>query len=185
MEPIFFPHTTQFRKWLEENHQSAREVLIGYYKINTGKPTMTWSDSVDVALCFGWIDGIRRSIDEESYCNRFTPRKPRSNWSKVNIEKAERLIKEGKMQPAGLAAFNKRTVERSELYSYENQPEKLSEEMEAIFRQHPHAWEFFMAQAPSYKKIRIYWVMSAKQQATQQSRLAKLIKASENSTRLY
>jgi len=185
MDPIFFPNTAEFRKWLEENHQSATEVLVGYYRVKTGKPSMSWSDSVDVALCFGWIDGVRRSIDEESYYNRFTPRKPKSNWSKVNIDKVERLIKENKMQPAGLTAYNKRTEARSEIYSYENQPEKLSEDMEAIFRQHPKGWEFFSAQAPSYKKTKFYWIMSAKQAATQQSRLAKLIQASENNTRLY
>jgi uncharacterized protein YdeI (YjbR/CyaY-like superfamily) len=185
MEPIFFSNTSEFRKWLEENHQTSTEVLVGYYKVKTGKSSMNWSDSVDEALCFGWIDGIRRSIDEESYCNRFTPRKPKSNWSKVNIDKVERLIKEGKMQPAGIAAFKKRTDARSEIYSYENQPEKLGEALEIQFRQHPQAWEFFTTQARSYQKTKIYWVMSAKQESTQQSRLAKLIQASENGTRIF
>lgn len=183
MAPIFFPNTDEFRKWLEENHQSASEVLVGYYKVKTGKPSMNWSDSVDEALCFGWIDGIRRSIDENSYYNRFTPRRPRSNWSRVNIEKVEKLIQQGKMHPAGLAAYNKRTDLKTETYSYENLPEKLSDELEAVFRQHPKAWDFFLSQAPSYKKTKIYWVMSAKQPATQEARLAKLIHASEQETR--
>lgn len=185
MKPLFFSNTAEFRKWLEENHQSATEVLVGYYKVKTGKPSMTWSDSVDEALCFGWIDGVRRTIDNERYCNRFTPRRPKSNWSRVNIEKVESLIIQGKMQPAGLAAYNNRTDARSEIYSYENQPEKLSEDMEAIFRQHIGAWDYFTNQAPSYKKTMIHWVMSAKQHATQKARLAKLIDTSESATRLF
>jgi uncharacterized protein YdeI (YjbR/CyaY-like superfamily) len=185
MDPIFFSNTAEFRKWLEENHQSAREVLVGYYKVKTGFPSMNWSDSVDEALCFGWIDGVRRTIDDQRYYNRFTPRRPRSNWSRVNIEKVEKLIAQGRMHPAGLKAYNNRTQSRSEIYSYENQPEKLSDELEAIFQQHPQAWEFFLSQAPSYKKTRIYWVISAKQKATQESRLAKLIAASEKATRLF
>lgn len=185
MNPIFFRNTAEFRKWLEENHQSATEVLVGYYKVKTGKPSMNWSDSVDEALCYGWIDGVRRSIDEESYCNRFTPRRSKSNWSRVNIDKVEKLITQGRMQPAGIAAYQNRTQARSEIYSYENQPDKLSDELELVFRQHPVAWDFFSNQAPSYKKTRIYWVMSAKQPSTQKSRLAKLIHASENATRLF
>lgn len=185
MAPTFFSNTAEFRKWLEENHQAASEILVGYYKVKTGKPSMTWSDSLDEALCFGWIDGVRRSIDEQSYYNRFTPRRPKSNWSRINIEKVERLILQGRMQPSGLAAYNNRTPASAEIYSYENQPEKLSEDLEVVFRQYTKAWEFFSKQAPSYKKTRIYWIMSAKQQATQKSRLAKLIHASENATRLF
>lgn len=184
MSPIFFATTTEFRKWLEENHQTANEVLVGYYKVKTGKPSMNWSDSVDEALCFGWIDGVRRTIDEQSYYNRFTPRRPRSNWSQVNIDKVERLIQQGKMQPAGLAAYDNRMPERSEVYSYENKPEKFSDELEAIFKQHPQAWEFFNAQAPFYKKTMMYWIMSAKQIATQKNRLAKLMEVSASATRL-
>lgn len=185
MDPLFFSNTAEFRKWLEENHQSASEVLVGYYKVKTGKPSMNWSDSVDEALCFGWIDGIRRSIDENSYYNRFTPRRPNSNWSRVNIAKVERLTAEGRMHPSGLAVFNSKKEEHCEIYSYENQPENLSEEQEAIFKQHPVAWDFFSSQAPSYKKMAVRWIRSAKQQATKESRLAKLIHASEKATRLY
>jgi uncharacterized protein YdeI (YjbR/CyaY-like superfamily) len=184
MSPVFFTNSAEFRKWLEENHQSETELIVGYYKVGTGKPSMNWSESVDEALCFGWIDGIRKSIDNESYCNRFTPRKPRSNWSAVNIKKVEELIRSGKMAPAGLAAFEKRSEERSAIYSYENRPEKFDPEMEAQFKKHIDAWEFFSKLSPSYRKSVIYWVMSAKQQATQLSRLDKLIAASAERKRL-
>ena len=184
MTPIFFSNTAEFKNWLEQNHQTATEVLVGYYKVKTGKPSMNWSDSVDEALCYGWIDGVRRTIDEQSYYNRFTPRRPKSNWSRVNIEKVERLIAQKRMQPAGLAAYEKRTQARSEIYSYENQPDKLSEELEAIFRKHAQAWDFFTTQPPSYKKTMIYWIMSAKQITTQKTRLFKLIEASAAATRL-
>ena len=185
MKPIFFTQPAEFRKWLEENHESETELLVGYYKISSGKPTLSWSESVDEAICFGWIDGIRRKIDEESYCNRFTPRKPRSNWSAVNIKKVEELIQSGKMTAAGLAAFEKRTENRSEIYSYENKPEKLEPDLEKRFQEKKAAWEFFTAQAPSYQKTMFYWVMSAKQAKTRFSRLEKLIQASESGNRIF
>jgi len=177
MAPIFFANTSEFRKWLEENHQSEKELIVGYYKVVTKRPSMTWSESVDEALCFGWIDGIRRAFDDESYTIRFTPRNPKSNWSAINIAKVEELIRVGKMTPAGLTAFEKRLEIRSAIYSYENQPEKLAEEMEIRFKENQLAWSFFNAQAPSYRKTIIFWVMSAKQQATRNSRLDKLIEA--------
>lgn len=183
--PVYFSNTSDFRTWLEEYHQIEPEVLVGYYKVSTKKPSMTWSDSVDEALCFGWIDGIRRNIDDESYCIRFTPRNPRSNWSAVNIKKVEDLIRLGKMQPVGLEIFEKRTIDRSEIYSYENQPEKLDDYLEIRFKENPRAWSFFSSQAPSYKKTRIYWVMSARQESTRMNRLDKLIKASETGNRLF
>lgn len=184
MAPTFFANTEEFRKWLEENHQSEKELIVGYYKVGTKKPSMTWSDSVDEALCFGWIDGVRRSIDNEAYCNRFTPRSPKSNWSAVNIAKVEELIRLGKMTPAGLAAFEKRSEARSEIYSYENRPEKFNAEMENRFRENSEAWHYFEVQAPSYKKTIIYWIMSAKQEATRISRLNKLIEACSEGKRL-
>ena len=150
-EPIFFSTPLEFRSWLEEHHQTGKEVFVGYYKVATGKPTITWSDSVDEALCFGWIDGIRRSIDKESYCNRFTPRNPKSNWSAVNIQKVERLIAQGRMKPAGLAAFEKRMDHRSGIYSYENRPESLDPEYERRFQENTEAWQFFNSQTPSYR----------------------------------
>ncbi|MDP3915585.1 MAG: YdeI/OmpD-associated family protein [Bacteroidota bacterium] len=184
MAPIFFANTNEFRKWLEENHQTEKELIVGYYKVGTKKPSMTWSDSVDEALCFGWIDGVRRSVDAEGYCIRFTPRSPKSNWSAVNIAKVEELIRVGKMTPAGLAAFEKRAEARSEIYSYENRPEKFTAEMETRFREKSEAWNYFDIQAPSYKKNIIYWVMSAKQEATRISRLNKLMEACSEGKRL-
>lgn len=184
MAPIFFANPSEFRKWLEENHQSEKELIVGYYKVATKRPSMTWSESVDEALCFGWIDGIRRAFDDESYTIRFTPRSPKSNWSAVNIAKVEELIRVGKMTSAGLAAFENRTEARSEMYSYENRVEKLAEEMEIRFKENQLAWEFFNAQAPSYKKTIVYWIMSAKLQATRNSRLDKLIEACSEGKRL-
>lgn len=183
--PLFFETTADFRNWLEENHRTETELLVGYYKVGTKKPSMTWSESVDEAICFGWIDGVRKSIDEDSYCIRFTPRNPKSNWSAVNIKKVEEMILQGKMTDAGLAAFEKRKEDRSAIYSYENQPEGLTPEMESRFRNNKVAWEFFGKQPPSYRKPRIYWVMSAKQEATQLSRLEKLIEASAEGKRLF
>lgn len=185
MTPVFFPNSAEFRKWLEENHQTETELFVGYYKVGTKKPSMSWSESVDEALCFGWIDGVRKSLDQESYCNRFTPRNPKSNWSAINIKKVEELIRLGKMAPAGLAAYEKRSDARSAVYSYENRPEKFEPEMEARFKKNAVAWNFFSTQAPSYRKTMIYWVMSAKQEATKISRLDKLIKASAEGDRVF
>lgn len=183
--PIFFKNNEEFRAWLEDNYQSVKEVVVGYYKVATGKPSMNWSDSVDEALCFGWIDGIRKSIDAESYCIRFTPRNPKSVWSEVNINKVEALIRQGRMRPAGLAAFDKRSEARSGLYSYENKPEQFSAELETRFRENELAWTFFSNQSLSYKKTAMFYVMSAKQEPTRFLRLERLIAASEKSQRIY
>ncbi len=180
MEPIFFPNTETLRRWYEENHLKASELLVGFYKTGTKKETITWSQSVDEALCFGWIDSIRRSIDEEGYSIRFTPRKPGSNWSAVNIEKMENLIRSGKMTDAGLAAYSKRKDSKSRIYSYETVNEfHLPKEMADEFRKNTAAWQYFQSQAPSYRKVTIRWVLSAKQDATKQKRLAELISSSE------
>jgi uncharacterized protein YdeI (YjbR/CyaY-like superfamily) len=184
MEPIFFRNTVEFRKWLEENHDKEKEVLVGFYKVGTGKLSMNWPDSVDEALCFGWIDGIRKSLDEESYCIRFTPRNPKSKWSTVNIKKVQEMIRQGKMTPAGLAAYEKRETNPT-VYSYENKPERFSPDLEERFRENASSWDFFSRQAPSYKKTVMLWVMSAKQEATRFSRLEKLITASEKSQRMF
>jgi uncharacterized protein YdeI (YjbR/CyaY-like superfamily) len=180
MEPIFFQNTETLRKWYEENHLKTSELLVGFYKTVTQKATITWSESVDEALCFGWIDGIRRSIDGESYCIRFTPRKPGSNWSAVNIEKTENLIRSGRMMEAGLAAYSKRKDNKSRIYSYETDKEfRLPEEMADEFMKNTSAWQFFQSQSHSYRKITIRWLLSARQEATQQKRLAELISSSE------
>ena len=184
MIPIFFPTQNEFRQWLAENHDKETEVFVGYYNVKSGKGGMNWSESVDQALCFGWIDGVRRKIDEESYCNRFTPRKAKSNWSAVNIAKIEDLTKKGLMKPAGIVAFAKRTEDKSAIYSYENTPLKLDDNLENEFKAHEKAWSFFEKQPNGYRKLMIYRIMSAKQETTRKSRLQKLIIESENEKRL-
>ena len=175
MEPIFFSSSLEFRKWLEENHQTEKEILVGYHKISTGKPSMTWSQSVDEAICFGWIDGIRRSFDGDAYTIRFTPRKPKSIWSAVNIKKVEALTALGLMQTAGIAAFEKREAHRSGIYSYENKPSELPQHYEDKFKAYSEAWTWFQKQAPSYKKTALHWVMRAKQELTRDTRMEELI----------
>ena len=176
MEPIFFPSPAEFRAWLEENHETAGEVLVGFYKKKAGKPSMTWSESVDQALCFGWIDGKGRSLGDEAHTIRFTPRRPKSNWSAINIAKVAKLTEEGLMRPAGLAAFERREEARSGVYSYEQRHlAKLAPEQEAEFQANPEAWEWFQAAAPSYRKAVIWWVTSAKRPETVAKRLRQLI----------
>ncbi len=182
MTSIFFANQLEFRKWLAQNHKKETELIVGYYKVGTGKPSMTWSQSVDQALCFGWIDGVRKSLGEESYCIRFTPRKPKSNWSAVNIKKVEELIKQGLMQPEGLELYNNRTVDKA--YSFENPERILSPHLEKKFKANKNAWKFFNSQAPSYKKTMLHWIMSAKKEETQVSRLDKLISESEKQKRI-
>ena len=180
----YFATQQDFRNWLEKNYDKETELLVGFYKVNSGKPSLTWPQSVDQALCFGWIDGIRKSVDSESYCIRFTPRKPKSTWSAINIRKVEEMNKLGLMFPAGLVAFGKRNELKSAVYSYENRPEKLTTEYESVFKTHPKAWEFFQSQPPSYQRTAIYWMMSAKQEPTRQKRLSELIADSENGLKI-
>jgi len=180
MEVHFFSSTTEFRSWLEEHHQTREELWVGYYKVGTGKPSMTWSESVDEALCFGWIDGIRKTVDADSYTNRFTPRRPNSNWSAVNIAKVAELTKQGRMMPAGLAIFEKRSEARSRVYTYENREAELSPVLFDQFINQTRAWNTFQSFSPSSRKLYIRWIMSAKQEATQRKRLAELIQDCEN-----
>jgi len=184
MKPIFFPTQEDFRQWLEENHEKETEIIVGFYNVKSGKTSMTWSEAVDQALCFGWIDGVRRKVDEESYSNRFTPRRANSNWSAVNIEKIRVLTEKGLMKPAGIAAFEKRKIEKSAIYAYENELKQFSDEFEKQFKSNEMAWEFFEKQANWYKKQMINWVMTAKQTATREKRLEKLIEASNDEKRL-
>lgn len=179
MTATFFPTPEDFRKWLEKNHTTEKELLVGFWKVGTKKPSMTWSESVDQALCFGWIDGVRKSIDNESYSIRFTPRKPTSIWSAVNIRKVEELTKAGLMTEAGRKAFELRKEEKSAIYSHEKEPATLDPEFEKQFKANKKAWEFFSNQAPSYKKVMLHWIMSAKQEKTRLSRLEKTIRESE------
>ncbi len=182
---IFFKTQDQFRVWLEQHHEKETELIVGYYKVGTGKPSMTWSESVDQALCFGWIDGVRRSIDEESYSIRFTPRRSKSIWSAVNIRKVEELTKAGLMKPAGLKIFNEWKDKKSANYSYENDILTLDPDYEKQFKDDKAAWEFFTKQAPSYRKAIINWIMSAKQEKTRQQRLDKAINASGMNQKIY
>jgi uncharacterized protein YdeI (YjbR/CyaY-like superfamily) len=180
----FFQTQYDFRKWLEKNHEIESELVVGFYKVGSGKPSMNWSESVDQALCFGWIDGVRRSIDNESYCIRFTPRRSNSNWSEINIKKVDELTKASLMKPAGLRVYALRKENKNSNYSYENSTVSLAADFEEQFRQNAMAWEFFMKQAPSYIKAVIQWIMSAKQEKTRLSRLAKTIKESSQQKRL-
>jgi uncharacterized protein YdeI (YjbR/CyaY-like superfamily) len=178
--PVFFASPDDFRAWLEQNHESEAELLVGFHKKATGKPSMTWSESVDQALCFGWIDGVRRSLGEESYTIRFTPRKPRSTWSKINVAKVEELERKGQMRPAGRRAFEARSEDNTGIYSFErDRPAELPPE-----RLTPAAQEFFEAQPPGYQRTAAHWVMSAKRQETRDRRLAQLIQDSEAGRRL-
>jgi uncharacterized protein YdeI (YjbR/CyaY-like superfamily) len=179
LTPTYFATQQHFREWLEKNQDKETELWVGFHKVDSGKPSITWPESVDQAICFGWIDGLRKSIDAERYCIRFSPRKPTSTWSGINIRKVEEMNKLGLMHPAGLAAFEKRNERKSEVYSYENKPERLSDEYENMLQSNPKAWEFFQSQPPSYQKTATFWVMSAKQEPTRQKRLAELIADSD------
>jgi uncharacterized protein YdeI (YjbR/CyaY-like superfamily) len=190
MKPTFFPTPGDFRAWLERHHDTAPELLVGYYKKGSGKPSITWPESVDEALCFGWIDGIRRTIDEESYTIRFTPRRPRSNWSLVNLKRVAELTKLGRMQPAGLSVFEARDPKRPGAYSFEqrraerNAGLKLASAYEKQFKANAKAWAFFKSQAPYYQRVTSWWVMSAKKEETQLKRLATLIDDSAHGRRI-
>jgi uncharacterized protein YdeI (YjbR/CyaY-like superfamily) len=182
MEPKFFSGQSEFRKWLEKNHKKETEVLVGFYKVNSGKPSLTWSESVDQALCFGWIDGVRKSVGEDSYQIRFTPRKAGSVWSNVNIRKMKELTERGLMKPAGLEIFDKRKEERSGIYAFENQEADLDPMFEKKFKANKVAWSYFMSLAPSYRKLAKSWIMSAKQGSTRLKRLNVIIKDSFSGT---
>jgi uncharacterized protein YdeI (YjbR/CyaY-like superfamily) len=185
METRFFETPAEFRAWLAANHGTTTEIGVVFHKKGSGKPSMTWSDAVDQALCFGWIDSIARRIDDTSRVQRFTPRKPKSNWSAVNIKKVADLTSRGLMAPAGLAAFARRAEARSKVYSYENRHlAALDAEREAKFKARKKAWAFFDKQPPSYRQTSIYWVMNAKREETRSKRLARLIEVSADGHRL-
>ncbi len=184
MAVVFFSAPADFRKWLRCNHAKATELWVGFHRKHTGKPSMTWPESVDEALCVGWIDGIRKSIDAESYMIRFTPRRRGSIWSAVNIKRVEFLTNEKRMQPAGLAAFAARVENKSGIYSYEQRSEQFPEPYAGGLRKNSAAWKFFQAQPPSYRKAIGWWVVSAKQEETRRKRLEKLIAESARGRRL-
>ena len=183
--PLFFESAAAFRLWLEQNGLREQELVVGFRKTGSGRPSMSWSESVDEALCFGWIDGVRKRIDDHAYQIRFTPRKPGSVWSSVNIAKAEALARLGRMQPAGEEAFARRTARRSSVYSYEQAGTlALSPQELQAFKANPAAWRHFDTAAAGYRKVMVFWVVSAKQQATRARRLARLIAASADGRKL-
>ena len=181
---MFFARPEKLSEWFRRNHSSEAELWIGFHKKHTGAASITWAESVDEALCFGWIDGIRKSIDATSYKIRFTPRRRGSIWSTINIRRVEALTRESRMHPAGLAAFGLRRENKSGIYSYEQRGEQLPEFYEGKLRGNKKAWKFFHAQPPSYRKAIAWWVISAKQQETRNRRLARLISESAVGRRL-
>jgi uncharacterized protein YdeI (YjbR/CyaY-like superfamily) len=183
--PVFFEDAAQFRAWLAAHAHEARELLVGFHKVGTGKPSMRWSDSVDQALCYGWIDGVRKGIDEDSYTIRFTPRKAGSIWSAVNIDKVAKLREQGLMTPAGEAAFAQRSEARSRVYSHEREtPAELEPADLARFKRHKAAWAYFEACPPGYRKRMLHVVTSAKKPETRAARLDRLIEACAEGRRL-
>lgn len=180
MKLTFFKTPAEFRRWLMKHHGTAAELLVGFYKRETGRPSLTWAESVDEALCFGWIDGIRNRVDDRSYSIRFTPRKPTSIWSAVNIRRVQALTEEGRMQPAGLKAFALRRENKSGIYSYEQRKAELDEPYAGLLKKNKAAHAFFTTQSPWYRKTAIWWVVSAKKEETRLKRLAELIDHSAN-----
>lgn len=183
MKPTFFSTPEKFRQWLEKNHERASELLVGFHKKDSGKKSVTYGEALDEALCFGWIDGVRRSLDETSYTIRFTPRKPRSIWSLVNVNHVERLKQEGRMAEPGLRAYALRDPKRTGIYAFENKPREFSPEFEKKFRANKGAWEFFQSEPPSIRRTCIFWVMSAKKDETRLRRLEQLIESSAKGER--
>jgi uncharacterized protein YdeI (YjbR/CyaY-like superfamily) len=184
MKIKYFKSPSEFRRWLEKNHGDTQELWVGYHRKGSGQPSMTWPESVDEALCFGWIDGIRTRVDDLRYTIRFTPRKRGSNWSAVNIKRAQELSDKGLMKPSGTSAFDARKENKSGIYSYEQRSANLAAPYEKRLRQNKAAWDFFYAQPPSYRKAIGWWVVSAKQEATRLKRLEKLMKESASGKRL-
>lgn len=180
----FFKVPADFRKWLEKNHAKKDELWVGFYKTTSGITSITWPESVDQALCFGWIDGLRKGIDEGSYKIRFTPRKKSSIWSAVNIKKMEELKKAGLMQEAGLKIFSERNVKNEKKYSFEQDEIKFEPAFEKEFKANKEAWNWFSASAASYRKAATWWVMQAKQESTRARRLNTLITDSANGERI-
>lgn len=185
MNVTHFATAAEFRAWLEKNHATAPELWVGFFRKGSGQPGMTYAEAVDEALCFGWIDGIIKKLDHERFTHRFTPRRPNSIWSKINVGHVARLSAAGKMHAAGLAAFAARTAARTGVYAFEQaKPKSLSRTDEKLFRAHKAAWAFFSAQAAWYRRNTSRWVVSAKQEATRQRRLERLIAASAEGKRL-
>ena len=184
MKPKFFSTPEKFREWLERNHDSTTELLLGFHKKSAATKSITYPEALDEALCYGWIDGVRKNLDETSYTIRFTPRKPRSIWSLVNVRHVERLKNEGRMRPAGLEAYERRDPKRTGIYAFENRPREFSPEFEKAFRKNKTAWSFFEKQPPGYKRVIIFWVMEAKKEETRLKRFKQLVEVCEKGLRL-
>jgi uncharacterized protein YdeI (YjbR/CyaY-like superfamily) len=172
------------RRWLEANHATATEIWLGFYKKRSGRRGITSAEALDEALCFGWIDGVRHGVDAERYANRYSPRTPTSFWSEINTKRALELIEEGRMRPAGLAAFERRDVARTKAYSFEQKTAGLSAEQERAFRRNRSAWSFWEAQPPGYRRTASWWVTSAKREDTRARRLSALIEHSARGNRI-
>ena len=175
MDAIYFKRPEEFRAWLADHHDQETELVVGFYKKGTGIPSMTWAEAVDEALCYGWIDGRGNRVDEQRYTIRFSPRKPSSIWSDRNIKRVEALTAEGRMQPAGVRAFEARSEERSRVYSFEQDSISLSPAFEQRLKENEAAWHFFRDQAPWYQRAAIHWVMTAKRESTRERRMEQLI----------
>lgn len=184
MRPHYFRTAAAFRRWLEKNHATATELLVGFYKKDSGKGGLTYPEAVDELLCFGWIDGVKRRVDEESYTHRVTPRRAGSTWSNLNVGHVARLTAAGRMQPAGLAAFNARREQKTGIYSFEKRPQKFPAAGERIFRANREAWTHWQTQPPGYRRLCIHWVTSARQELTRDRRLARLIALTAQGRRL-
>lgn len=184
MTPNFFTTQNEFRRWLSKHHKSATELIVGFYRIDSGKGGLTYPQALDEALCFGWIDGVRRKVDDLSFSVRFTPRKAGSIWSLVNVGHVERLIAAKRMTPAGMRAFEARVAHKTGIYSFEQKKHEFEPAQEKQFRANKKAWRFWEAQPPGYKRVSTHWVTSAKQEATRQRRLAQLIADSAAGQRL-
>ena len=182
--PTFFATASAFRQWLQKNHKTAKEVWVGYYKKGSGKRSVTYQESLDEALCFGWIDGIRKSVDAESYTNRFTPRKAGSFWSAINTRRAAELIREGRMRPAGKKAFDARDASRTVAHHAVRDNPRLDKAREAQFKANRTAWEFFQAQPPGYRRLSIWWIVSARREETRTRRFDQLLSLSASRRRL-
>jgi uncharacterized protein YdeI (YjbR/CyaY-like superfamily) len=180
----FFQTPADFRIWLEKNHATATELWVGFYTKNSGKPSITWPESVDRALCFGWIDGVRKRVDEFSYQIRFTPRRRGSIWSATNIKRATELARQKQMRPIGLKAFAARIENKSGIYSYEQRSTELSDPYAKLLKKNKAAWNFFRTQSPSYRKMIGWWIISAKKEETRMARVTKVISESSKGRRL-
>jgi uncharacterized protein YdeI (YjbR/CyaY-like superfamily) len=184
-EPVFFDSALAFRRWLKAHAATADAIVVGFRKVGTGEPNMSWSESVDEALCFGWIDGVRKSLGPESYQIRFTPRRAGSVWSAINVAKVQMLVEQGRMQPAGLAAFERRIERKTGIYAYEQDIlAALSEAELKRFRRHKAAWAYFESAPPGYRKTLLHWVTSARKDETRARRLEQLVEACAAGVRL-